>query len=713
VDKSRKKQIKKVIALVLVVAIVGSLAAIPFLLKRNVETDGPVASILNSTVKTDTINSEIIGGGQLYSEDSTDVDILSTVKLTEFLVSNGDVVKAGDAIAKVDRVTVMLAISEVQDTLTNLSKEIKSESSKTTSEKITADAGGTVKAVYAKKGDKVQDVMLEHGALAVLSLDGLMAVKLEVESDLKAGDKVNVSIDGKTVTGYVDSNLLGELIVTVEDDDYEIGAEVTVSTTDGTNVGSGELYIYNAWNVVSYDGTVGSIKISVGDTVKAGKTVINIEDAGKTAYYKQLLNQRQKYEDMMFELFKMYQSETIYAETDGVISGIDEDSAQLLSCTINETNGVMLLSNAPNGDDETTYTNRLCRVTAKGQNGWGLAVNPTDITITDYKTVSSLVIDTESMTEVATFNPYSSEYPAPVYELKDGQWVSVDLNSISIGDVLLFAGDAEYNCIWIVRVQAANDQKTPTDPTKPDDSGDKTNPNTPSVPSGNNGSKGNFTIPDNFSNGNVSSGSYGSFPSSNSNDDKLELYSLDETTLMTITPQEKISLDISVNELDVNSLKVGMEAEIKINAYSTEKYQGVITNIGNTGTNNGGYSYYTVTLEMDKEEDMLSGMNATASIVVATEENAVTVPVEALVEEKNGTVVYTGYDEENETLINPVKVTVGVSDGKIAQITEGLTDGQTIYYEYYDTLVTSNSSSSGASFSFGGNSKRSNFSRPS
>ena len=86
---------------------------------------------------------------------------------------------------------------------------------------------------------------------------------------------------------------------------------------------------------------------------------------------------------------------------------------------------------------------------------------------------------------------------------------------------------------------------------------------------------------------------------------------------------------------------------------------------------------------------MLCGMNATATIVLTTEENVLTIPVDALVEQGEQTVVYTGYDEKTQTLLYPVMVKVGVSDGKTAEILEGMKENQIYYYAYYDTLEIS------------------------
>lgn len=150
-----------------------------------------------------------------------------------------------------------------------------------------------------------------------------------------------------------------------------------------------------------------------------------------------------------------------------------------------------------------------------------------------------------------------------------------------------------------------------------------------------------------------------------------------------------MTLDITIDELDMGDLYLGMAALVKVDALGGEKYTATITEIGNTGTNNGGSSKYTVELTMDRAENMLSGMNAAASIVLSAKNDVLTLPADALVEQGNFTVVYTGYDKETETLSDPVAVTVGASDGENVEILDGLADGQVYYYAYYDTLEIS------------------------
>ena len=104
---------------------------------------------------------------------------------------------------------------------------------------------------------------------------------------------------------------------------------------------------------------------------------------------------------------------------------------------------------------------------------------------------------------------------------------------------------------------------------------------------------------------------------------------------------------------------------------------------------------------MQRRENMLAGMNASASIVIDSTAEVLTIPVEALVEDGIRTLVYTGYDEENECLTGPVTVTTGVSDGRHVQIVDGLNAGDAYYYAYYDTLEISYTPDFGGGMMFG------------
>lgn len=712
-DRAKKTKLTRIIAAVCSVVVVAVLAAMPLIAKSEAEKDGPQASILSGTVQMGPIDNELYGGGQLAEEDAVTVKIPASVKLSRFLVENGQTVSKGDAIAAVDRVTVMTAIAEVQDTLDILAEEIEAEAEKDTDSAVTALAGGTVKILYAEKGESVQDVMLDHGALAVLSLDGLMAVDLTVEEPVAVGTAVTIKrSDGTEVEGRVARSLGGDVNITIEDDNYPVGDHVEVE-----GLGSGQLYIYSPWNAAAYAGSISTVKVSEGKTVKAGDTLMTLSDVGCSAAYRQLAAQRQAYEELMMDLFQMYQTETITAPCDGMISGVDSNSVQLLSNT--QTFALSLLANAPSGNDEMVYTNFTAKVVSVTEGQWNLLVNPEPQDVTDYKDLSSVSIGEEAMTQEASLTA-----DIPVYVLVKGDWKQTDTKA---GDVLLVAFDDAANPVWAVRIAEAEvpvpdvteppteepaespvEESTeppieeptvrPTEPSQPDIPTDPTipsepaNPDTPanpggSVPSGG-GSWGDMTGTGSM--GNMSGmGSISMDDFLPQEEPTVELYSMDMAQIAAVTPQDTMILEIAVDELDIPALRLGMTAEVKINALGGEKFAAVITDLSNTGTNNGGSSKFTVELTMERAENMLVGMNASAGLVLNTTEDTLTIPVSALVEAGTKTLVYTGYDEKNECLTGPVEVATGVSDRETVQILTGINHGDSYYYAYYDTLEIS------------------------
>lgn len=133
-----------------------------------------------------------------------------------------------------------------------------------------------------------------------------------------------------------------------------------------------------------------------------------------------------------------------------------------------------------------------------------------------------------------------------------------------------------------------------------------------------------------------------------------------------------------------------MEATITVEALTGESFAATIARISNTGINAGGSSKFTLRLTLEKAGDMLPGMHATAFLTLDTAQSVLTIPVAALNSMGSKVYVYTGYDEKNETFLNPVTVTTGASDGEYVQILSGLNPGDTIFYGYYDTLEISN-----------------------
>lgn len=675
-DKTLKKTIRRVIAWVSLAALVAVLTAMPLLARQNAEADGPVATVKSGTLQSRTISRTLSGGGVLSEEDAEEITIPAGVKLKSFLVRNGDAVSEGDALAQVDKLSVMEAITQVQETLDYLSEQIKAADDDEGASKIKSQTSGKVKVLYAQAGDNVQDVILQHGALAVLSLDGRMAVSLETTVKLAAGDTVTVTFaDGKEVSGRVESCLVGKLTVSIPDENYALGEEVTLTAEDGEALGSGKLEISNPWNAAAYFGTVSNVHVKENQTVSAGTVLFTLKDVDHATTRALLVSQRQEYEDLMAKLFTMYETGVLSAPCDGIVSGVDEESPHLLSAAedgwffeplaaAEDGWTIQLLSGSveeppaetteptepsdptePSEPEVITYTVRVGMVKAADKGLLSMLMANGTQTVTSLKDV---MISVSQMTTPAAEDISA----ASVYELSGEALKPLDYTAVKAGDILLFATDIRGGYA-VVRTTAPGGTQKP----------------------GGMGGMPNI------------GGFFGGMGGGTQTQPAFQLFDLTETTVLTVTPNETMTLDITVDELDIGLVQPGMAAKITVTALGVEQFPGTVTEIG-TAVNSGGHSKFTVTITLARSEKMLGSMSATAVMELDTLENVLCIPTAALQEDGSRLFVYTGYDAKKEAFLEPVDVTIGASDGEYTQILTGLTEGDTFYYAYYDAPAT-------------------------
>ena len=344
--KTKKNQVKRVVVWVLLAALVAGLTAMPLLAAKEEEDTGLREVVLSAQVQLMDMDVGIRAGGTLSSGDAQQITLPSGVKITEFLVENGQLVTEGTPLARVDRISVMDAILQIHDSMEILQKQMNNASDDTIDPQIRSAAGGRVKVIYASKGDRVQNVMLEHGALAILSLDGLMAVTLEGVTGLGTGDPVSViREEGEILSGRVESSLAGTLVITVEDKGYTVGEPVRIMAEDGREIGTGSLEIHNPWKATGYSGTVQTVHIRPEQTVSKGAAIFSLTDRSFTGNRDALAVTYEKYAELLQKLFVMYEEEVITAPGDGIVSGVDEESAFLLAAE--QTSWIPELLTAP------------------------------------------------------------------------------------------------------------------------------------------------------------------------------------------------------------------------------------------------------------------------------------------------------------------------------------------------------------------------------
>lgn len=323
--KSKKRRKRKLITTITVIVLVVAIVLIAGvgILQRRVRDQFAASNteVLSYEVSTGTISTVVSGSGTLTNVDTESVTVPSGVEITEVLVSYGDTVAEGDLLATVDMTTVRTAMAAVQAEIEALDEQISEAEGDQVSSTIRAGVAGRIKIIYAEKGDDVANTMVEKGALAVLSLDGYMALDIETDA-LAAGDTVTVVLsDGVELTGTVETAAGGTATILVTDNGPAYGEEVTIVAED-VEIGTAALYIHNPVAITGYAGTIKTVRVSENQKVSASSSVFTLSDTSYSANYDSLLRSRAEQEEILLELLNIQKNGGIAAPISGSVYSV-------------------------------------------------------------------------------------------------------------------------------------------------------------------------------------------------------------------------------------------------------------------------------------------------------------------------------------------------------------------------------------------------------
>ena len=146
--------------------------------------------------------------------------------------------------------------------------------------------------------------------------------------------------------------------------------------------------------------------------------------------------------------------------------------------------------------------------------------------------------------------------------------------------------------------------------------------------------------------------------------DKME----NDAPLFVIENLDQLELEIKVSEYSIGKVALGQEAEISADILNGATVHGVVDSISPTGEEKGGGSTERViptTIRItDSDTKLIAGITARASIVLEESENALTVPVSAVMEKDGAAYV----QELTDGAVSWVPVTIGVEGDVEAEI---------------------------------------------
>jgi HlyD family secretion protein len=174
------------------------------------------------------------------------------------------------------------------------------------------------------------------------------------------------------------------------------------------------------------------------------------------------------------------------------------------------------------------------------------------------------------------------------------------------------------------------------------------------------------------------------------------------SVIMTVADMSVLLAEVEVSEVDVINVALGQEAEVTVDALGTEPQKGHVVEIATSGRKDPaqGTIRFAVKVALDDPDPSLRpAMTAKVDILTATSDEALAVPVQAVVKrrlDEEGEEVTgsdsKGYDEvdvvylieDGKAVVRPV--VMGVSDVLYVEITEGLEVGDEVIIGPYRTL---------------------------
>lgn len=145
-----------------------------------------------------------------------------------------------------------------------------------------------------------------------------------------------------------------------------------------------------------------------------------------------------------------------------------------------------------------------------------------------------------------------------------------------------------------------------------------------------------------------------------------------------ITDYKTLQTVISVDELDITSIKEGQAAKITADAFPDETFEGTVTAVSKEGTSTNGVSSFNVNVQLTDPKELLIGMSTEVTITTESKEAVLYVPIESV--RVNGDEKYVIVQESNENSEATTQqvVETGINDDQNIEIVSGLTEGQLV-----------------------------------
>jgi HlyD family secretion protein len=183
------------------------------------------------------------------------------------------------------------------------------------------------------------------------------------------------------------------------------------------------------------------------------------------------------------------------------------------------------------------------------------------------------------------------------------------------------------------------------------------------------------------------------------------------TEILRVANLTNMEVEVDVNENDIVKVQVGDSTIVEVDAYLGKEFKGIVTEISNSAdaaltTDQVTNFKVKVRILEESYKDLLEGkadnyspfrpgMTATVDIITNRKDNIIGVPISAIVI-KDDTTATESADQKYEAVFLKEgakaelrRVSTGIQDDSNIEITEGLTEGETVITGPYNTVTKS------------------------
>jgi HlyD family secretion protein len=138
-----------------------------------------------------------------------------------------------------------------------------------------------------------------------------------------------------------------------------------------------------------------------------------------------------------------------------------------------------------------------------------------------------------------------------------------------------------------------------------------------------------------------------------------------------------LEVEVNVPEANISQLQVGQAVEVRTDAYPNEVFQGQIRLIAPRAIKENNITFFRTKIELTTGQDRLKlGMNVKIDVLGNQIENALVIPLAAVVTQPSGETGVFVLDEANQTQFR--SITVGATAEDSIQVLKGITAGEQV-----------------------------------